>query len=122
MCVTPTYFNQIICYQHHLPTALFALQQRLDTPLHVAFPPSQHDTKTMRRCVCARVSLPISRSNREVHISKSTSNHMQSTWVPQFTANLQKFTEIYAAFCAIYKHLRNLQRKLHSAPGTPPPT
>ena len=32
---------------HHCSTALFALQQCLDTPPVVAFPPSQHDTLTM---------------------------------------------------------------------------
>ena len=45
---------------------------------------------------------------------------MQKTWVPEFTPNLQKFTEIYATFCAIYKNLRNLQRKLDLAPGPTP--
>ena len=45
---------------------------------------------------------------------------MQKTWVPEFTPNLQKFTEIYATFYAIYKNLRNLQRKLDLAPGPTP--
>ena len=45
---------------------------------------------------------------------------MQKTWVPEFTPNLQKFTKIYATFCAIYKKLRNLQCKLDLAPGPTP--
>ena len=45
---------------------------------------------------------------------------MQKTWVPEFTPSLQKFTKIYATFCAIYKNLRNLQCKLDLAPGPTP--
>ena len=55
VCVTPKYFNQInsIHYKHHHSTALSALQQCLDNPLRVAFPPSQHNTKTMYSAPCA---------------------------------------------------------------------
>ena len=52
VCVTPKYLNQInsVRCEHHLSTALFALQQHLDSPLRMAFLPSQHNTKPV--CVC----------------------------------------------------------------------
>ena len=51
VCVTPNHFNNIIAFAiiHHLSTAMFALQQCLVFRPVAAFPPSQHDIKTMYR-------------------------------------------------------------------------
>ena len=53
--VMPNHFNKSKAFAmiHHLSTALSALQQCLVFPPRAAFPPSQHDTKTVYSLSCA---------------------------------------------------------------------
>ena len=58
VCVYDAQINSVRFHHHH-STALSPLQHCLDSPPRVAFPPSQHDSKTMYSSPCAYRSLAV---------------------------------------------------------------